>query len=79
MGLQFLACSGSGLVVSKLHTRFALLTALGCSFKPALADVLSGRVVAVADGDTVNISHDWEQQYKVWLAGTDVSETRDRT
>jgi len=42
----------------------------------AIADVLSGRVVAIADGDTLTVLDASNQQHKIRLAGIDAPEKK---
>ncbi len=51
-----------------------LWLALSCPL--GLADVLVGRVVAVADGDTVTVLDDSRQQHRIRLVGIDAPENR---
>ena len=48
---------------------------LALSF-PALAETLSGRVVHVADGDTITVLDASNQQHKIRLAGIDAPERK---
>lgn len=43
---------------------------------PALAETLSGRVVHVADGDTITVLDVRNQQHKIRLAGIDAPERK---
>ena len=43
-------------------------------YSPALADTLQGRVVKIADGDTVTIVDDQGQKHRIRLAGIDAPE-----
>jgi endonuclease YncB( thermonuclease family) len=52
----------------------ALLLALILS--PAWADALVGKVVAVADGDTITVLDDTKVQHKIRLAGIDAPERK---
>ena len=49
-------------------TRFLLLFFLVCSVH---AETLSGRVVGIADGDTITVLDANRQQHKIRLAGID--------
>lgn len=51
----------------------AIIVALGNS---AMAATLAGRVVSVADGDTVTVLEATNQQFKIRLAGIDAPEKR---
>ena len=51
-----------------------LLTLLACWAIAAWADVLEGRVVAVADGDTITLLDSNRQQHKIRLGGIDAPE-----
>jgi len=51
-----------------------LLVALALTM-PALADTLTGRVVAIADGDTLTLLDVSFQQHKVRLVGIDAPES----
>lgn len=44
--------------------------------KPAYADVLSGRVVGVADGDTITLLDNSNTQHKIRLGGIDAPERK---
>lgn len=48
-----------------------LLVLLALAAAPALADMLEGRVVGVADGDTLTVLDSARRQHKVRLAGID--------
>ena len=54
-------------------TLFSLAIMLSAS---TYADVLTGRVVGVADGDTVTVLDDSRQQYKIRLMGIDAPEKK---
>jgi endonuclease YncB( thermonuclease family) len=43
---------------------------------PAWADTIAGRVVGVADGDTITVLDEQRQQHKIRLAGIDAPEKR---
>lgn len=51
-----------------------LLTLAACSL--AHADVISGRIVAISDGDTVTLLDSAKQQHKIRLAGIDAPEKK---
>lgn len=53
-----------------------LLVALAGALSPSWADVLTGRVVRVADGDTLTVLDEQKQQHKIRLAGIDAPEQR---
>lgn len=53
----------------KIFTLLAILTALACQ-----AEVITGKVVSVADGDTITILDVGKVQHKVRLAGIDAPE-----
>jgi endonuclease YncB( thermonuclease family) len=55
---------------------FLLGAALFPTAVAALADVLSGRIVAVADGDTLTVLDSARRQHKVRLAGIDAPEKK---
>lgn len=52
---------------------FAIAVLLLASL-PALAEPLTGRVVSIADGDTITVLDDNRQQHKIRLAGIDAPE-----
>ena len=52
----------------------ALLLALVMT--PTWADILAGKVVAVADGDTITVLDDSKVQHKIRLAGIDAPERK---
>jgi endonuclease YncB( thermonuclease family) len=54
--------------------RFLVAILLAVVAQAALADTLIGRVVAVADGDTITILDASNTQYKIRLAGIDAPE-----
>src|SRR5262245_39244734 len=53
-----------------------LLSLAACLASAALADTLTGQVVAVADGDTITILDETRAQHKIRLAGIDAPERR---
>lgn len=59
--------------MQKLTTLAALLL---CLALPAYADILTGKVVRVADGDTVTILDSSNQQRKIRLVGIDAPERK---
>lgn len=54
-----------------VHALFAILLTFGV---PAHADTLTGRVVAIADGDTITVLDTARTQHKIRLAGIDAPE-----
>jgi endonuclease YncB( thermonuclease family) len=57
------------------HIRLALLTFLFSLYAPVLfGQGIAGRVVGVADGDTVTVLDDRHVQHKIRLAGIDAPE-----
>lgn len=56
--------------------RAALATALACIGAPGLCATLEGKVVAVADGDTVTVLVDGHRQVHVRIAGIDAPEKK---
>ena len=52
----------------------ALLVALALLAAPALAEVVTGRVVGVSDGDTITVLDGAKTQHKVRLSGIDAPE-----
>jgi endonuclease YncB( thermonuclease family) len=54
--------------------RVLLFTVLLGAFDQAFANTLSGRVVAVADGDTITVLEENHRQHKIRLAGIDAPE-----
>lgn len=55
----------------KLFLVVALLCGLTCH-----ADIITGRVVAIADGDTVTVLDSFNDQHKIRLAGIDAPEKK---
>src|SRR5688572_13350930 len=53
-----------------------VLFALLLGALPAIAETIQGRVVAVADGDTITLLDGTNRQHKVRLAGIDAPERR---
>lgn len=51
-----------------------ILAALICFISPALAAELSGRVVAISDGDTITVLDNAKTQHKIRLMGIDAPE-----
>ncbi len=75
MGSEFLAfCRGRSIVKKKLQAKACLLLVFAWATSPAFADILSGRVVAVADGDTITVLDSSNRQHKVRLSGIDAPE-----
>ena len=60
-------------ILSRHVAALALLCALAA---PTLADVISGRVVGVTDGDTITVLDDSKSQHRVRLQGIDAPESR---
>lgn len=56
--------------------RFALLCSTAILCGSAYADQLTGRVVSIADGDTLTVLDRSRIQYKVRLIGIDAPEKR---
>jgi endonuclease YncB( thermonuclease family) len=54
--------------------RFPLLLALILATSSVCADPLTGRVVGIADGDTITLLDDNRQQHKIRLVGIDAPE-----
>lgn len=59
---------------ARLYQACLLLLALATISAGALADELCGRVVAVADGDTITVLDEAKQQHKIRLNGIDAPE-----
>jgi endonuclease YncB( thermonuclease family) len=59
---------------SELGRCSVLLLLLGFASATGRAEVLEGRVVAVADGDTITLLDRNRQQHKIRLAGIDAPE-----
>lgn len=57
-------------------TRFVLLVATLSLFNLSYADTLQGRVVAIADGDTVTVLDASNTQFKIRLMGIDAPEKK---
>lgn len=57
-------------------TRILLLIVTLLAAIPALADALAGRVVAIADGDTVTVLDNSNKQWKIRLMGIDSPEKK---
>ena len=55
---------------------FGLALALIMAFGPAGAEVLSGRVVGVSDGDTITVLDGAKVQHKIRVAGIDAPEKK---
>lgn len=64
------------LSMRRLGIRWVAWVVLALSCQLALADVLVGRVVAVADGDTVTVLDESRQQHRIRLLGIDAPERR---
>lgn len=62
----------------RLTTWLVLLLALigASSSSPSWADVLTGKIVELADGDTVTVLDERKQQHKIRLAGIDAPERK---
>ena len=60
-------------ILSRHVAALALLCALAA---PTLADVISGRVVGVTDGDTITVLDDSTSQHRVRRQGIDAPESR---
>ncbi len=58
------------------HFTLALFVAATLFASCAYADILTGRVVKVADGDTVTVLDDLHQQHKIRLTGIDAPEKK---
>lgn len=59
-----------------LAARLAATAFCGFYFALAQAETLTGRVVAVADGDTITVLDSLNQQHKIRLAGIDAPEKK---
>lgn len=59
-----------------MPTLIVVLALLLCLALPAYADLLTGKVVRVADGDTVTILDASNQQHKIRLMGIDAPERK---
>lgn len=57
-------------------SRFAALALLGLYVSLAQAEILTGRVVKIADGDTLTVLDASKQQHKIRLTGIDAPERR---
>lgn len=57
-------------------TRFVLIAAMLLLTNISVADTLQGRVVAIADGDTVTVLDDTNTQFKIRLMGIDAPEKK---
>lgn len=55
---------------------FGLALALIVAFGTASADVLTGRVVGVSDGDTITVLDAFKTQHKIRVAGIDAPEKK---
>ncbi|MBA3056329.1 MAG: thermonuclease family protein [Gammaproteobacteria bacterium] len=55
---------------------FGFALALVVAFCPAGAEVLSGRVVGISDGDTITVLDDAKVQHKIRVAGVDAPEKK---
>lgn len=53
-----------------------LSLALLCLWCPALADTITGRVVAVTDGDTIKVLDDTKTEHKIRFYGIDAPESK---
>jgi len=62
--------------VASMAGKLSLSVLLVVGMAPALAYHLTGRVVAVADGDTITVLDAGKRQHKVRLAGIDAPEKR---
>ncbi len=58
------------------HFTLALFVAATLFAAQAYADILTGRVVKVADGDTVTVLDDLHRQHKIRLIGIDAPEKK---
>src|SRR5215470_6788958 len=54
--------------------RGVVVLILAISSQPALADVLEGRVIGVADGDTITLLDSNHQQHRIRIGGIDAPE-----
>lgn len=59
-----------------IKTTLILLSLLFTTISMAYAETLTGRVVAVADGDTITVLDNNNTQYKIRLAGIDAPEKK---
>ena len=64
------------MINASLRLRIALTLALLLMALPALAETLSGRVVAIADGDTLTVLTKGREQVRVRLSDIDTPERR---
>jgi endonuclease YncB( thermonuclease family) len=55
---------------------FGLVLALIVAFGPAGAEVLTGRVVGVADGDTITVLDGAKVRHKIRVSGIDAPENK---
>ena len=59
------------------HVKISIIASLLLAFSfPALAETLSGRVVHVADGDTITVLDAGNQQHEIRLSGIDAPERK---
>ena len=61
-------------MVGRIAGSVLLLLALAVAGMPASAETLAGRVVGVADGDTLTVLVSGNRQVKIRLAGIDAPE-----
>ena len=59
-----------------MFSRSFVVLLLTLVLSPAWADILIGRVVSVADGDTITVLDDSKTQHKIRLAGIDAPERK---
>ena len=61
-------------VLAASATKYLLIALLTCAFPLVAADTIVGKVVAVADGDTLTVLDALKHQHKIRLSGVDAPE-----